>query len=134
VAALEGVDLSIHAGDIGGPSVLVAVSEGAPVRAVRGNIDRGSWADDLSLTEVVEVESALLYVIHDIGELDLDPAAAGFHAVIFGHSHQPSCEMRDGVLFLNPGSVGPRRFTLPVCLSRLRVRGTELEAVNVSLE
>lgn len=134
VRALRGVDLVIHAGDIGDQSVLDALGEIAPVKAVRGNIDRGAWAERLPLTEVVEVESALIYVIHEIGQLDLDPAAAGFHAVISGHSHKPSCETRDGVLFLNPGSAGPRRFTLPVALALLRVSGTDLEALEVRLQ
>lgn len=134
VRALRGVDLVIHAGDIGDQSVLDALGEIAPVKAVRGNIDRGAWAERLPLTEVVEVESSLIYVIHEIGQLDLDPAAAGFHAVISGHSHKPSCETRDGVLFLNPGSAGPRRFTLPVALALLRVSGTDLEALEVRLQ
>ena len=131
--ALKGSDLIIHAGDVGKPEVLTALRELAPVRAVRGNVDRGDWAEALPLTEVVEVEDTFLYVLHDIGELDLDPKAAGFSAVIFGHSHKPSQETRDGVLFLNPGAAGPKRFKLPVSLARLRV-GQEIEAEMVRLE
>ncbi len=134
IRALEGVDLIVHAGDVGDPSVLEALAEIAPVRAVRGNVDRGAWADELPRSDVVEVESARLYVIHEISQLDLDPAAAGLHAVISGHSHEPARETRDGVLFLNPGSAGPRRFTLPVALALLRVSGTELEAFEVRLQ
>ncbi len=133
IRALQGVDLIVHAGDVGDQAVLDALAEIAPVKAVRGNVDRGAWADRLPQTEVIEVESALLYVIHELGQLDLDPAAAGFQAVISGHSHEPIRETRDGVLFLNPGSAGPRRFSLPVALALLQVSGSELEAFEVRL-
>jgi len=134
LAALSGVDLIVHAGDVGSAAVLERLRALAPVVAVRGNNDSGPWAEPLAATEVVEVDSALLYVVHDVAELDLDPAAAGFHAVVSGHSHRPSVARRDGVLFVNPGSIGPRRFSLPVALALLRVDGSQLEARVVELE
>jgi hypothetical protein len=132
--ALDGVDLIIHAGDIGDPGILRRLERIAPVQAVRGNIDRGDWAADLPHTRVVEVDGVLLYVLHELFTLDLDPAAAGFAAVIFGHSHSPHLERKNGVLFLNPGSAGPRRFTLPVSLARLRVQGASLTAQVIELK
>jgi len=133
VAALRGVDLIVHAGDVGAPEVLNGLRVLAPVVAIRGNNDKGAWAERLRATEVVEAAGALLYLLHDVGDLDLDPAAAGFQAVVSGHSHRPSVDRRDGVLFLNPGSIGPRRFTLPIALALLRVDGTDLEASIVEL-
>lgn len=133
IRELAGVELIVHAGDVGAPEVLDRLREVAPVVAVRGNNDRAPWAAALPATEVVEVERTLLYVLHDLHELDLDPAAAGFHAVIAGHSHRPRVEERNGVLFLNPGSAGPRRFSLPIALARLRLRGTALDAEIVEL-
>src|SRR5438034_823743 len=112
--ALHGSQLIVHAGDIGGPEVLQTLRSVAPVVAVRGNNDRGRWADRLKGTEIVQVGDVRLYVLHSIRELDLDPAAAGFRAVISGHSHRPSVEEREGVLYLNPGSAGPRRFSLAI--------------------
>jgi putative phosphoesterase len=126
VKALEGVELIIHAGDIGAPKVLTGLERLAPVHAVRGNTDRGDWAADLPHTRVVEVGGVLLYVLHELFTLDLDPAAAGFAAVIYGHSHSPHMERKDGVLYLNPGSAGPRRFTLPVSLALVRVQDNGL--------
>jgi putative phosphoesterase len=134
LAALAGVERIVHAGDVGNAAVLERLREVAPVVAVRGNNDAGAWAAPLPATEVVEVGGALLYVLHDVNELDLDPAAAGFHAVVSGHSHRPRVERRDGVLFVNPGSIGPRRFTLPVSLALLRVEEGGLEARIVELE
>lgn len=131
--ALQGSDVIIHAGDVGEAAILDRLGEIAPVRAVRGNVDRGTWAQALPATEVVQVGEALLYVLHDVGELDLDPVAAGFHAVIFGHSHRPESEVRNGVLYLNPGSAGPRRFTLPVSVAKVGVKGTLLAPVLVTL-
>jgi len=128
IDALRGSELIIHAGDIGGPEVLQALREVAPVVAVRGNNDREDWAKILKEREVVRLGDAVVYVLHDIHALDLDPAAAGFGAVISGHSHQPLLEERRGVLYLNPGSAGPRRFTLPITVARLHVRGTALYA------
>src|SRR5262245_61416804 len=126
IAALQGSTLIVHAGDVGGADVLEPLRAIAPTIAVRGNVDRGDWAESLPLSEVVGVGDIRLYVLHQLAALDLDPKAAGFAAVIFGHSHQPSSEMRDGVLFLNPGSAGPRRFTLPVSIARLRIAGRTL--------
>lgn len=121
--ALSDVELIIHAGDIGGPKVLDALRAHAPVIAVRGNMDGGAWARELPETEVVEIDRTLLYVLHDAGELDLDPAAAGFRVVISGHSHRPSQSRKNGVLFLNPGSAGPRRFRLPASAAILVLGG-----------
>jgi len=134
VRALQGVDLIIHAGDLGNPEVLAALEGIAPVYAVRGNIDRGEWAGKLPLTQVVEVGRVHLYVLHEIFCLDLDPGAAGFAAVIFGHSHQPHLEWKNGVLYLNPGSAGPRRFTLPVTLARIKLQGISLHPELVELK
>ena len=131
-AALAGCDAIVHAGDIGKPEVLDELRSMAPLTAIRGNVDK--WAGSPSDTEVVEIEGRYLYVIHDVKELDLDPRAAGFAAVISGHSHQPGVHERDGVLYLNPGSAGPRRFSLPVALARLEVSDEGLEATIVELE
>lgn len=133
VEALDGCDLLVHAGDVGKPEILEQLQAIAPVYAVRGNVDRGNWAAALPETQVVEVESALLYVLHDLGELEIGPVAAGFQAVISGHTHQPLVEERDGVLYLNPGSAGPRRFHRPVSLARLEVRGEALHAEIIYL-
>jgi uncharacterized protein len=134
IAALKGVELILHAGDIGGPEVLAALEKIAPVHAVRGNTDRGDWAYDLPQTRVVEVGGVHLYILHELFALDLEPAAAGLHAVIFGHSHRPHLERKDGVLYLNPGSAGPRRFTLPVSLARLKVSDHSLAAELIELK
>ena len=133
VAALRGCDLLIHAGDVGKADVLRKLRELGPLVAVRGNVDTGTWAEALPTTEVVEVDEQLVYVLHDLGRLDLDPVAAGFRVVISGHSHQPAVEERDGVLYLNPGSAGPRRFDLPICLARLELHGDEASAELVEL-
>src|SRR3972149_3857183 len=122
IMELTGSDLIIHAGDIGGPEILDRLRKIASVVAVRGNADRGPWAKALPTAESGRGAAMDLSVLHDVSALDLDPRAAGFHAVISGHSHQPRIEHRNGVLFLNPGSAGPRRFTLPVSVARLRVR------------
>ena len=132
--ALHGSELIIHAGDVGAPGILEALTRIAPVVAVRGNVDTAPWATALPVTEVVEVAGRHLYVLHQIEHLDLDPSAAGFAAVIYGHSHKPSVEVRRGVLYLNPGSAGPRRFTLPITLVRLRIGDGGLEPELVSLE
>ena len=116
---LRGADLIIHCGDVGDPSVLAGLSAIAPVRAVRGNNDKGAWAATLPAHEVVEVAPHAIYVIHDLAELDLNTAAAGFSAVLSGHSHKPLIETRAGVLYVNPGSAGPRRFRLPIAVARL---------------
>jgi putative phosphoesterase len=134
VAALAGVQRIVHAGDIGAPDVLEALARIAPVTAVRGNNDRERWAADIPETDVLEIGDVSLYVLHDLHELDLDPRASGFAAVIAGHSHQPRMEERDGVLYLNPGSAGPRRFKLPISLARLTVKGPRLTAELVTLD
>ena len=132
--ALHGSELIIHAGDVGAPGILEALTRIAPVVAVRGNVDTAPWATALPATEVVEVAGRHLYVLHQIEHLNLDPSAAGFAAVIYGHSHKPSVEVRRGVLYLNPGSAGPRRFTLPITLVRLRIGDGGLEPELVTLE
>lgn len=124
--ALKGSDLIIHAGDVGSPDILDALRVIAPTTAVRGNVDTVPPCSLLPATEIVEAGPFLVYVLHDLHDLDLDPSAAGFHAVISGHSHQPLNEERKGVLYLNPGSAGPRRFRLPVSVASLRVEGTHL--------
>jgi hypothetical protein len=133
LAALAGVEQIVHAGDIGSPEVLTALARVAPVTAVRGNNDRGPWADDIPTTEVVEVGGVSLYLLHDLHELDLDPRAAGFAAVIAGHSHQPRQEERDGVLYFNPGSAGPRRFRLPISVGRLTIERGRVAGSLVTL-
>jgi len=121
VAALSDVDLLIHCGDVGSPEVLDELRAIAPLVAVRGNNDRGAWANELPATDVLDVGGVTLYVLHDLGELDLDPAAAGFHAIVTGHSHRPRIAKRKGVLYVNPGSAGPRRFSLPIAVARLDI-------------
>jgi putative phosphoesterase len=132
--ALAGSDVIVHAGDIGSPDVLEALERIAPVHAVRGNNDRDEWGRSLPLTEVVELGEHLVYLLHDIADLDVDPAAAGFAAVIYGHSHKPRIEEREGVMYLNPGSAGPRRFRLPIAVARLQVSSDGLRAELVDLE
>ena len=122
LAALAGSDLIIHAGDVGKPEILEQLRSLAPLIAVRGNVDKGAWASQLPLTAVVETSSARIYVLHDLQPLDLDPAAAKLNIVVSGHSHKPNHTKRAGVLYLNPGSAGPRRFSLPVTVARLDLR------------
>jgi putative phosphoesterase len=122
LAALKGSDLIIHAGDVGKPEIIEQLRAVAPVVAVRGNIDKGVWASQLPITAVAEARSALIYVLHDLQQLDLDPAAAEFDIVVSGHSHKPSHTERSGVMYLNPGSAGPRRFHLPITVARLNLR------------
>jgi putative phosphoesterase len=131
---LRGSDFIIHAGDIGDAAVLEELSALAPVTAVRGNNDRGAWAEAVAETEVLQVGDVFIYVLHNLAELDLDPVAAGFHVVVSGHSHQPSVKERAGVLYVNPGSSGPRRFKLPVALAELRVSGASVNANLVELK
>jgi uncharacterized protein len=121
IGLLRGSEHIIHAGDIGGPEIINALEHVAPVTAIRGNIDTQSWARRFPETEVVELGGVHIYVIHDVNALDLNPKAAGFSAVISGHSHQPRQEMKDGVLYFNPGSAGPKRFRLPASVGRLEV-------------
>lgn len=134
VAALRGSRLIVHAGDVGRPEVLEGLRALAPTVAVRGNIDTQEWAATLPATEVVEAGKLLLWLLHDIAELDLDPVAAQFAAVIYGHSHKPSIEWREGVLYLNPGSAGPRRFRLPVTIARLEVSGATIRPEVIELD
>jgi putative phosphoesterase len=123
VDALAGVELIIHAGDVGGAEILERLEQVAPVFAVRGNTDYGALGASLPVTEAVELGSpdVIAWVLHDIAELDLDPGAAGFAVVVYGHSHRPAAETRDGVLYFNPGAAGHRRFDLPITVGRLRV-------------
>jgi putative phosphoesterase len=133
IDALRGSELILHAGDVGTAPVLDALREIAPVVAVRGNVDYEDDVARLPECEIVSVEQCRLYVLHDLAQLDIDPAAAGYSAVIYGHSHIPKIEHRHGVLFLNPGSAGPRRFKLPITLAHLTVTGTQLDAQLVHL-
>jgi putative phosphoesterase len=122
LTALNGTDLIIHAGDVGKPGIIEQLRVVAPVVAVRGNVDKGVWASQLPMTAVAEAGTALIYVLHDIQQLDLNPAAAEFNIVVSGHSHKPSHTERAGVMYLNPGSAGPRRFHLPITVARLNLR------------
>jgi hypothetical protein len=131
LGALRGCDAIVHAGDIGKREVLEQLAELAPLTAIRGNVD--TWATDLPDTAVLTLGRKRFYVIHNVKELELDPRAAGFAAVISGHSHMPKSETRDGVLYLNPGSAGPRRFKLPVAVAKIRVREGNVEAELVTL-
>jgi len=133
LAALRGSEHIIHAGDVGAPEILDELSATAPVTAVRGNVDKGAWARKLPETEVVELGGISVYVLHDLAQLDLKPEAAGFKVVISGHSHVPKQETREGVLYFNPGSAGPRRFTLPVSVGRLTVEGGKVRAEIVKI-
>ena len=134
LAFLRGSDFIVHAGDIGDPAVLGTLRTLAPVTAVRGNNDRDAWARGIAETEVLQVGEIFIHVLHDLAELDFDPAAAGFQVVVSGHSHQPRIEERDGVLYVNPGSCGPRRFKLPIAAGELQVRGDSLSAELVDLQ
>src|ERR1700675_2492442 len=134
VEALRGTDGILHAGDVGAPEILEALAKIAPVTAVRGNIDTASWARALPETKVVEAGGALIYMLHDLGQLDLKPEAAGFRVVIYGHSHQPQIEEKNGVLYFNPGSAGPRRFHLPVSVGKLMIKAGTARAEVVELK
>jgi putative phosphoesterase len=133
VAALQGSALIVHAGDVGRPEILDQLRRIAPVVAVRGNVDGGSWADRLPQSEIVEHDGVRLHVLHILEDLDLDPPTAGFHAVISGHTHRPKMKTRDGVLYFNPGSAGPRRFDLPVSVGRLMVAEGKLRGEIITL-
>jgi putative phosphoesterase len=134
LAFLRGSDFIVHAGDIGDAAVLDELRRLAPLTAVRGNNDKGPWARSIAETEVLEVGEVFIYVLHDLGELDVDPVAAGFRVVVSGHSHNPRIEERDEVLYVNPGSSGPRRFRLPITVAELRVAGSSVKARIVELE
>jgi putative phosphoesterase len=131
--ALAGSALIIHAGDVGDPAILARLRDVAPTVAVRGNVDTQPWATVLPMTRVVEAEAHAIYVLHDLAQLDLDPRAAGVSAVITGHSHKPRIDERDGVLYLNPGSAGPRRFDLPITVARVSIAAGRLQATIIEL-
>jgi putative phosphoesterase len=133
LAFLAGSDRIVHAGDICSPEVLDALAAIAPLTAVRGNNDRGAWASQLRESELVEVGGVFLYAIHDLAQLDIDPVAAGVAVVVSGHSHRPGVERRDGVLFVNPGSAGPRRFSLPISVGELTVVDGAVSARTLTL-
>lgn len=131
--ALRGSDYIIHAGDIGDPGILKKLTAVATVTAVRGNVDRELWAREVPDTEVLDVAGASIYVLHNLKTLDLKPEAAGFAAVVSGHTHIPKQESRHGVLYFNPGSAGPKRFRLPITVGRLMVEAGRLRGEIVSL-
>jgi uncharacterized protein len=131
--ALRDVEHILHAGDVGDPAILETLRGIAPLTAIRGNIDEGGPCAFLPLTELVELGGRSVYMLHDLKQLDLNPESAGMDAVVFGHSHKPLIEHRRGVLFLNPGSAGPRRFQLPVSVARIEIKGGKLTARIVNL-
>jgi putative phosphoesterase len=133
VEALQGSELIIHAGDVGNPEILESLRGIAPVVAVRGNVDKEEWAQILPPTAVAEAGAVMIYVLHDLNELDLDPRAAGFQIVVSGHSHKPGKMEREGVLYVNPGSAGPRRFQLPVTVALLELGKTPSVVTFVEL-
>jgi putative phosphoesterase len=134
IEALQGSDYIIHAGDIGDPQILDKLAAIAPLTAVRGNVDHGAWAHKIPATNVLEIGEVSIFVLHDIQELDLKPEAAKFTAVVYGHSHVPKQELKNGVLYFNPGSAGPRRFKLPVSVGRLTIKSGKIGARNLRLE
>jgi uncharacterized protein len=133
IAALRGSSHIIHAGDIGDPKILDQLAAIAPVTAVLGNVDRDPWAKNIPATNVLEVGCVTIYVLHILEELDLNPEAARFAAVIYGHSHEPNQETKNGVLYFNPGSAGPRRFRFPVTVGKLHIRGSKIRAEILEL-
>jgi uncharacterized protein len=133
VEALRGAQQVIHAGDVGSPEILKKLATIAPVTAVRGNVDKDAWAQQLPQTQVLEAGGISIYLLHDLTQLDVKPEAAGFGVVISGHSHIPKQEVRNGVLYFNPGSAGPRRFKGPVSVGRLSIDGAEVSAELVIL-
>jgi uncharacterized protein len=134
VEALEGAELIIHAGDVGKPAIVEALRELAPVVVVQGNIDSDRWGQTLPPTAVAEIDGQTIYVLHNIHELDLDPAAAGFQAVVSGHSHKPAQFEKSGVLYINPGSAGPRRFKLPITVAHLDFHAQPWKVDFIELE
>lgn len=134
IEALRDSDRILHAGDVGAPEILEALAEIAPVTAIRGNVDTGQWARALPATELVEIGSIYIYMLHDLRQLDLKPEAAGFRVVIYGHSHQPRIEEKNGVLYFNPGSAGPRRFSMPVSVGKLTIDAGKTRAQLVELK
>ncbi len=134
VEALKGSDVIFHAGDVGGLEIIQALEKIAPVYPVRGNTDRGIWAQRLPMTQMVEFESKVFYVRHDIEDLNIDLKAAGVEVVIYGHSHMPKEKKHGGILYFNPGSAGPKRFRLPVCLGKIKIVDGELITEWVELD
>ena len=132
-SGLQGCDMIIHAGDVGSPSVLTELRRITEVVAVRGNVDTGQWAKELRVEEHVDVEGHRICVVHDISTLSVDPASAGIDVVIYGHSHKPVVERRGGILYLNPGSAGPKRFQLPVSMAFLHIKAAEVSPEMVVL-
>ena len=132
-SALNGSDLILHAGDIGAPSVLEQLATIAPVRAIRGNNDDDAWARHLPETDHIELEGVSIYMLHNLKELDLDPIQSGIHIIIAGHSHRPMLEHRGRVMYLNPGSAGPRRFKLPISVARISIRDGRADAEIIEL-
>jgi putative phosphoesterase len=130
---LRKCNLIVHAGDVGNPDILIALRSIAPTYVIRGNIDKEAWAEELPEKDVLEFEDKFFYLVHSIDDLDLDPAAAKFDAVIFGHSHQPISYKKDGVLYFNPGSAGRRRFKLPVSIGRITINNSRLENEIITL-
>jgi putative phosphoesterase len=131
--ALRGCDRVLHAGDIGAPEILETLARIAPVTAIRGNVDTAPWALALPETEVVEAGGIFIYMLHNLARLDLAPAAAGFRVVVYGHSHRPELEEKNGVLYFNPGSAGPRRFHLPIAIGKLVIEAGRVRAHWVEL-
>jgi uncharacterized protein len=134
LAALRASQHILHAGDVGDPEILERLRDLAPVTAIRGNIDKAGWAKKLPVTDAVELSGVLIYVLHDLAQLDLKPEIGGFNMVVYGHSHVPRQETRNGVLYLNPGSAGPRRFTLPVSVARVVIEDGKIDAEIVTLD
>jgi uncharacterized protein len=133
VELLRGSEHIIHAGDIGSPEIIPQLEMIAPVTAIRGNVDTQAWARRFAETEVVELGGLHIYVIHDVNALDLNPKAAGFAAVISGHSHQPKQQTKDGVLYFNPGSAGPRRFKLPISVGKLEIADKKIKGTILTI-
>jgi putative phosphoesterase len=134
VAALRGSDRIFHAGDVGDPEILKALAEIASVTAIRGNVDTEPWRRKLAETELVEIDGVSIYMLHDLGRLDLKPEAAGIRVVVYGHSHLPKIEEKNGVIYFNPGSAGPRRFSLPISVGKLVIEKGRIDAELVELK
>lgn len=134
VAFLRGSDVIVHAGDIGDANILSELNAVAPVTAVRGNNDKGPWANAIAESQTLQVGDVSIYVLHDLARLDLDPVAAGVRVVVSGHSHKPAVQTRNGVLYVNPGSAGPRRFSLPIAVAELEIVGLSVKANVVQLD
>ena len=131
--ALRGSDVILHAGDVGGPEILETLKTVAPLVAVRGNVDVDKWGQTLPLTEVIQMGPVMIYMLHILQDLDINPVAAGVQIVVSGHSHKPGQTQKDGVLYVNPGSAGPRRFYLPITVARLNldVRPWKVEFIDL---